>query len=345
MSNWDSALSDALSRKTISRRVAIDNEQIFRTESIEDTYRFDFFNRATIAGESILVSSMNVSSGLSDITDYLLPNFTVVMTEKDQILAYSRKPEDMVYVTAQKANHTVRLSIFHTPGNTAIVEDVRGKLEFNPCFVEYVYDPQYLESITVPVDHEKLPISEMYPFLGSDLHDYYNRFMESKSNILLLIGNPGTGKTSMVRGMLAHTQCSATLAYHEKIIEQDAFFVDWIRSDKTFMVLEDSDNLLLPREEGNNLMSRFLNLGDGLMKFEGKKMIFTTNLTDVSKIDTALTRPGRCFDIVHFRDLTREEANHVADKCGVNRTDREKISLSELFAGGFIKKKQNFGFL
>lgn len=43
------------------------------------------------------------------------------------------------------------------------------------------------------------PFDEMYPWLEDEtLTDYYHRFMNSKSNILILIGVPGTGKTTAI---------------------------------------------------------------------------------------------------------------------------------------------------
>jgi len=103
------------------------------------------------------------------------------------------------------------------------------------------------------------------------------------------------------------------------------------------MVLEDSDAFLKPRSDGNTMMHRFLNVGDGLVTTKGKKMIFSTNLPSIRDIDSALTRPGRCFDIVTFDTLTIEEAAELAERLGVELPVRPrgkelgKYSIAEVF--------------
>jgi hypothetical protein len=85
------------------------------------------------------------------------------------------------------------------------------------------------------------------------------------------------------------------------------------------------------------MMHRFLNVGDGLVTTKGKKMIFSTNLPSIRDIDSALIRPGRCFDIVSFDLLTGDQANILAKKLDVTLPVRpggkenDKYSIAEIF--------------
>ncbi|NBW23488.1 MAG: ATP-binding protein, partial [Caulobacteraceae bacterium] len=159
------------------------------------------------------------------------------------------------------------------------------------------------ESVNIPLSSEKLPISEMYPFLGSEsIEEYYNRFLESSASILLLIGPPGTGKTTFIRGLLYHSAMNAIVTYDDKILERDYIFARFIEDDVGVMVIEDADSFLKPRADGNTMMHRFLNVGDGLISMKRKKLIFSTNLPSVNDVDDALIRPGRCFDILNFEN-------------------------------------------
>jgi len=98
------------------------------------------------------------------------------------------------------------------------------------------------------------------------------------------------------------------------------------------MVLEDSDAFLKSRSDGNTMMHRFLNVGDGLVTTKGKKMIFSTNLPSIRDIDSALVRPGRCFDILTFDALSQEDADKLAVKLGVTvEHDKKDYSLAEIF--------------
>lgn len=221
--------------------------------------------------------------------------------------------------------------------------------------IEWVYSSDG-RSVDVPLSIDKLPISEMYPFLkGEKLEDYYKRYLDSSSSILLLIGPPGTGKTTFIRGFLAYAESSAYVTYDSEILTKDGVFARFIESDSNVMVIEDSDNFLKARTDGNNMMHRFLNVGDGLVTTKGKKMIFSTNLPSIRDIDPALVRPGRCFDILNFDLLDLADAKKLAKKVGTTLPSREdnddpRYSVAEIynqkidqFEGKVVNSK--FGFI
>jgi hypothetical protein len=219
----------------------------------------------------------------------------------------------------------------------SIIAEVESSFSIVTSYIEWVYGSDG-NSVNVPLNRERLPVAEMYPFLkGESLEDYYDRYMNSNANILLLIGPPGTGKTTFIRGLLAHRNASAIVTYDAGILEKDGFFARFIEDDASIMVLEDSDAFLKSRSDGNTMMHRFLNVGDGLVTTKGKKMIFSTNLPSIRDIDSALVRPGRCFDIVTFAPLEVPEAKALADALEVKLPVRprgketDKYSIAEVF--------------
>ena len=226
-------------------------------------------------------------------------------------------------------------------GDAEFAEDMVDIVESNfdvvTSYIEWIYSSDG-GSVNVPLNRDRLPTEEMYPFLnGESLGDYYDRYMESSANILLLIGPPGTGKTTFIRGLLAHRNCSAIVTYDAAILEKDAFFAKFIEDDAEVMVLEDSDAFLKSRSDGNTMMHRFLNVGDGLVTTKGKKMIFSTNLPSIRDIDSALVRPGRCFDILTFSPLHEAEATKLAKRLGASiDSGNKEYSIADIF-----NKQQN----
>jgi hypothetical protein len=233
--------------------------------------------------------------------------------------------------------------------NDSLREVILFEFEEISTYIRWVYDAQ-MNSTSIPIDTTILPVDEMYPFLTESLNDYYQRYMESSASILILIGPPGSGKTSWIRGFLAATDSSAMVTYDEKVLAADGLFSAFIDDSTNVLVIEDADLFLSSRKDGNDMMHRFLSVGDGLVSVKGKKIIFSTNLPNINDIDEALLRPGRCFDILHFDNLTIPEAKTLVNKVGIDfkfDPDRTHYSVAEIFSGVRTAKhkiKSSFGF-
>lgn len=109
-----------------------------------------------------------------------------------------------------------------------------------------------------------------------------------------------------------------------KALAADEIYVKFITGEDDAFVIEDADHLLKPRKDGNDHLHRFLTIADGVVRSQGRKIIFSTNLPNLGDLDDALIRPGRCFARVHVRNLTIAEAQALATE--IAGGDAEKLS-------------------
>ncbi len=154
-----------------------------------------------------------------------------------------------------------------------------------------------------------------YPFIA-DYEKYIDDYISGDESVLLLIGIPGSGKTRLIRDILRRIQKKSAESISEifytrdnTVLESNDMFIDFFENNSPVMVLEDIDHDLKARKEFNPFMYKILSHSDGLIRRESNpKIILSTNLPSVKDIDSALLRPGRCYDVLHTRELTHEES-------------------------------------
>jgi hypothetical protein len=176
---------------------------------------------------------------------------------------------------------------------------------------------------------------EFYPWLKREPEEYFTKYLEHDAPLLFVSGPPGTGKTSFLRYMICKHKLHCYVGYDPKLFDNDEMFINFVSSDDIrVLVMEDAEALVMPRNKGgNDMMSRFLNVSDGLIKFPDKKVIFTTNESNFENVDPALIRPGRCYDFLQFRELNYEEAHHASKVANlpVPPLSKRQYTLAELF--------------
>jgi hypothetical protein len=299
-------------------------------------------------------------------TDILLHNFTRIWIPIANLAEMATKLKNLGYVTHvltgvmhfKKDDSFGRFSVsstgldegkmYYTPDCNlddviSVIEDVADnsrKLE-----IRWITDADGNYYNLVEIMDDKVTDS-LYPYITQGVDNYIDEFMASKSSIIILLGPPGTGKTGFIRHLLSRMDKKAYVTYNNQVFEGDDAFADFVSSSSSgAFVIEDADLLLMSRESGNDLMSKFLNIGDGVIKMNGKKLIFSTNLPSTKDIDDAILRAGRCFGVLEFRPLTLTEAKAACKDFDLPDLEEDReYKLTEIFNRGKIKARKKMGF-
>jgi hypothetical protein len=262
----------------------------------------------------------------------VVPDTVVVMTDE----SYMKLTRNDIFIIAYYHNNAWSFNIVGSNQEACI--NLKEELGKDDTKVQLSWwfktDEGYFDDHRLEFTFNQTAEDAYYPFIKEGLGSYLKAYKESESPILLFMGEPGSGKTSLLKHFMKEYKLNTVVTYDSDVMKSDYFYIQYlIDNNKHLMVIEDADLLLSSREDdGNKTMTKLLNLSDGLIKLENKKIIFTTNLTQLRKIDGALIRPGRCFDVMEFRKLSFAEAKEACRVAGVSEVaeDRE-YCLSEIF--------------
>lgn len=180
-------------------------------------------------------------------------------------------------------------------------------------------------------------ISAMYPYFSEDRlpHQLWEAFKASSSNVLLLIGPPGTGKSNFILETMFHRgfDDNIHMADAENVLKSPAV-TDYMRSlvGGSVFITEDADSMVRSRDRDNENMASLLSASNGIISRDNK-IIISTNLESISSVDKALVRLGRCFDILEFKHLTRDQSVALREMMKMDPVefpaDRDQYTMSD----------------
>lgn len=186
------------------------------------------------------------------------------------------------------------------------------------------------------ISKSRMNLTDNYNDDFIDVHRIISSRLRKKNNkgLVVLHGKPGTGKTFYIRHLTATIKKNVIfLPTHmaDTITNPDLIGL-LIDNPDSILVIEDAENIMVDREtRGGSPVSTILNIADGLLSdFLNIQIICSFN-TDISNIDSALTRKGRLIAKYEFRELTVDKSRSLSEKLGYNSDINSPMTLTSIY--------------
>jgi SpoVK/Ycf46/Vps4 family AAA+-type ATPase len=185
-------------------------------------------------------------------------------------------------------------------------------------------------------DFESIKIDEFYNNDFIEVDATISDFMAKKeSGIILLHGEPGTGKTTYIKHLISKFSDNVFIFVQNDFVSDllKPSFVSFLLQNKnSTLIIEDAEKVVVSRDNAteNSVVSTILQLTDGLFSdFLNIKIISTFN-TDIERIDKALLRKGRMIAKYKFTALSAEKTAALAKKLGHDDV-KGSLTLADIF--------------
>ncbi len=184
---------------------------------------------------------------------------------------------------------------------------------------------------------ENFNIEENYndDFIEVDKKIVKHLSTKNKKGLILLHGEPGTGKTTYIKNLAdkIEKQIIFVPPMMAGAIADPGFIPFLMKHPDSILIIEDAETAITDRNvTGNsNSVSNILNLTDGILGECLKIQIVATFNTERTKIDSALLRKGRLITDYKFENLSVEKSNKLLKKIGVKEKVDKPMSLADIY--------------
>jgi len=160
--------------------------------------------------------------------------------------------------------------------------------------------------------------------------------------LIILSGTPGTGKTYLVRSLLAEVTNAAWILVPPHLMSElgSPEILPALTSAKNefsgpiILIIEDADQCLVQRNDGDmSDISSMLNLGDGILgSILDIRILATTNAKEL-EMDAATRRPGRLCRYIQVGALSQDLAAKALQRLTGKPVPNEKsLTLAEVYS-------------
>ena len=227
--------------------------------------------------------------------------------------------------------------------------DIKEQLDFN-IFKKYEVSKkkaniQLVKSDMGHLDTEEydlyVPPTDLELNYGSEFSKIHNLIVErlnrnNDKGIILLHGDPGTGKTSYIKHLTTLVKDKDILFIPPSMAEMlsEPTIIPFLMDHKnSVLIIEDAERVISDRE-GNGSpagVSNILNLTDGILGDCLNIQVIATFNMKREKIDQALLRKGRLIAEHKFEKLSVEETNRLLKHLEKDQVVEEGMVLADIY--------------
>ena len=282
---------------------------------VEETNIFSSNRRYDLSSQSLYINSdlkmmIRISGNTNKIKDNLV-QLDIVYNIKNGILG------NQLDLT--------KIKEFEKPKKKANIQLVKSEMGH--------LDTEEYDLFVPPID---LEMNYGTDFLK--VHDIIvNKLNENNGKgIILLHGDPGTGKTSYIKLLTSLIKEKDILFIPPSMAEMlsEPSIIPFLMDHKnSILIIEDAERVISDRE-GNGSpagVSNILNLTDGILGDCLCIQIVATFNMKREKIDQALLRKGRLIIEHKFSKLSREESNKLLKHLEKDQIVEESMSLADIY--------------
>jgi hypothetical protein len=193
-----------------------------------------------------------------------------------------------------------------------------------------------LDTQCMKITKPKFSINENYNDDFLPIHETILNRLKKKNDkgLVLLHGKPGTGKTSYIRYLITKTKKTVIFLPPNMAtsITEPGLMKVLINNPNSVFVIEDAENIIIDRNQnGSSSVSALLNLADGLLSDCLNIQIICSFNTDISRVDSALTRKGRLIAKYEFLELDVHKAQALSNKLGFSSVITAPMTLTSVY--------------